>query len=277
MPALCGSAAVRVASRAMTRADFILSDVHLGAVPDATERDLVVFLDHVGEHASSLLIAGDLFDFWFEYGEVIPGRHFRTLAALSRLVDAGVPVIMAGGNHDAWGGRFLREHVGISYHTEPFHCELGGARSLVAHGDGLGRGDFKYRALKTVIRSRAAIGAFRVLHPELGLRLARAVSTTHEKADDDLAAEGRARFLESWATEQLSTDASLRYVVCGHSHLPVVREHQPGRWYINAGDWISHFTYVTVDSTGPVLRHWKDAGGGGAAASGGVGRGTSSP
>jgi predicted phosphodiesterase len=173
-------------------------------------------------------------------------------------------VIMAGGNHDAWGGRFLREHVGISYHTEPFHCELGGARSLVAHGDGLGRGDFKYRALKAVIRSRAAIGAFRVLHPELGLRLARAVSTTHEKADDDLAAEGRARFLESWATEQLSTDASLRYVVCGHSHLPVVREHQPGRWYINAGDWISHFTYVTVDSTGPVLRHWKDAGAGAA-------------
>jgi UDP-2,3-diacylglucosamine hydrolase len=245
----------------MAQPDFIVSDVHLGAVPDATERELVAFLDHVGEQAASLLIAGDLFDFWFEYGEVIPGRHFRTLAALARLVDAGMAVTMAGGNHDAWGGRFLREHVGITYHAEPFHIQLGGARSLIAHGDGLGRGDFKYRALKAVIRSRAAIGAFRALHPELGLRLARAVSTTHEKSDHDLAAEGRARFLESWATEQLNTDPSLRYVVCGHSHLPVLQEHAPGRWYINAGDWISHFTYVTVAEGGPVLRHWRrDAG-----------------
>jgi UDP-2,3-diacylglucosamine hydrolase len=244
----------------MSKADYIVSDVHLGAVPDGTEKELVRFLDHVGGAAASLLIAGDLFDFWFEYGEVIPGRHFRTLAALARLVDAGMTVRMAGGNHDAWGGRFLREQVGIDYRIDPFHMTLGGARSLIAHGDGLGRGDFKYRALKTVIRSRVAIGAFRALHPELGLKLARAVSTTHEKSDEDLAAEGRARFLRTWATEQLNADAELRYVVCGHSHLPVLHEHAPGRYYINAGDWISHFTYVTVDGNGPKLCTWERRG-----------------
>jgi UDP-2,3-diacylglucosamine hydrolase len=157
----------------MTKPDFIVSDIHLGAVPDSTERRFVSFLEQVGAEAGTLLIAGDLFDFWFEYGEVIPGRHFRTLAALASLVDAGMPVTMAGGTHDACGGRFLTEHVGIAYHIDPFHIDLGGRRALVAHGDGLGRGDFKYRALKAVIRSRAAIGAFRVLHPELGLRLAR--------------------------------------------------------------------------------------------------------
>jgi UDP-2,3-diacylglucosamine hydrolase len=240
----------------MTKPDYIISDVHLGAVPDETERQLVRFLEHAGDAAASLLIAGDLFDFWFEYGDVIPGRHFRTLAALAALADAGLPVRMAGGNHDAWGGRFLREHVGVDYRIDPFYMELGGARALIAHGDGLGRGDFKYRALKAVIRSRAAVGAFRALHPELGLRLARAVSTTHEKSDVDLAAEGRARFLESWATSQLTADPALRYVVCGHSHLPVLHEHAPGRFYINAGDWISHFTYAVVGTGGPELRTW---------------------
>ncbi|HUF49273.1 MAG TPA: UDP-2,3-diacylglucosamine diphosphatase [Longimicrobiales bacterium] len=233
-------------SFAAMKTDYILSDVHLGAVPDATERRLVSFLDEIGAQAASVLIAGDLFDFWFEYGEVIPGRHFRALAALSRLVDAGVPVVMAGGNHDAWGGRFLREHVGVVFHTEPFRMTLGGAPALVAHGDGLGKGDLKYRALKAVLRSRVAIGAFRALHPELGLRLARAVSSTEEKSDDDLAAAGRAAFLENWALEQLAHDASLRYVVCGHSHLPVLLEPEPGRYYLNAGDWISHFSYITV-------------------------------
>lgn len=241
----------------MEKPDFIVSDIHLGAVPDATERELVAFLDRVGTEARSLLIAGDLFDFWFEYGEVIPGRHFRTLAALARLVDAGMPVTMAGGNHDAWGGRFLTEHVGIAYHTEPFHTELGGLRALVAHGDGLGRGDFKYRALKAVIRSRVAIGAFRALHPELGLRLARAVSTTHAKSDEDLAAAGRSRFLQSWATEQFEADPSLRWVVCGHSHIPVLHEHAPGKGYLNAGDWISHYTYIVVDGAEAQLRTWQ--------------------
>lgn len=247
----------------MTKPDYIVSDIHLGAVPDETERQFVAFLDQVGAEAGTLLIAGDLFDFWFEYGEVIPGRHFRTLAALARLVDAGMPVTMAGGNHDAWGGRFLTEHVGIIYHTEPFRTQLGGRRALVAHGDGLGRGDFKYRALKAVIRSRAAIGAFRALHPELGLRLARAVSTTHAKSDVDLSAEGRANFLASWATDQLNADPELAWVVCGHSHLPVLHEHGAGRWYLNAGDWISHYTYIVIDPAGAALRVWDAAIGGG--------------
>jgi UDP-2,3-diacylglucosamine hydrolase len=241
----------------MQRPDYIVSDIHLGAVPDATEREFVAFLQHVAEAGRSLLIAGDLFDFWFEYGEVIPGRHFRTLAALARLTDAGMPVVMAGGNHDAWGGAFLREHVGLEFHTEPFAMQLGGRRALVAHGDGLGRGDLKYRALKGVLRSRAAVGAFRMLHPELGLRIAKAVSTTEAKADADLAAEGRSAFLHGWALEQLDGDPSLSYVVCGHSHLPELHEHRPGRYYINSGDWISHFTYVTVTDAGPELAVWR--------------------
>jgi UDP-2,3-diacylglucosamine hydrolase len=241
----------------MSRPDYVVSDIHLGAVPDATERAFIAFLEQVGREAGSLLIAGDLFDFWFEYGEVIPGRHFRTLAALARLVDAGLPVYMAGGNHDAWGGRFLKEHVGLRYHIDPFHVTLGGARALVAHGDGLGKGDFKYRALKALIRSRAAIGAFRALHPELGLRVARAVSSTEAKAGADLAAEGRAAFLHTWATGRLEADPAIRFVVCGHSHLPVMHEHEPGRFYLNSGDWITHFTYFTVGPEGPVLRRWE--------------------
>jgi len=239
------------------RPDYVVSDIHLGAVPDATERAFVAFLEHVGAEARSLLIAGDLFDFWFEYGEVIPGRHFRTLAAIARLADAGLPVYMAGGNHDAWGGAFLRDHVGMQFHTDPFHMELGGRRTLVAHGDGLGKGDLKYRALKAVIRSRAAIGAFRALHPELGLRLARAVSTTEGKAHVDAGAGGRSAFLFDWASRQLEADPSLGYVVCGHSHRPVCHEHLPGRFYLNAGDWITHFTYFTVGTGGPQLYRWE--------------------
>ena len=241
----------------MSRADYIASDIHLGAVPRETERAFLSFLEHAGASARALLLAGDLFDFWFEYGVVIPGRHFRVLAALAALVDAGVPVTLAGGNHDAWGGRFLREEVGLAFHSGPFHTTFAGKRALVAHGDGVGRGDLRYRALKAVLRSRPAILGFRALHPELGVRLARAVSATDPRRESDESARGRARFLEEWAARQFEEDSTLRWVVCGHAHMPVVHEVAPGRYYLNAGDWIRHFSYITISTEGePALHAW---------------------
>lgn len=241
----------------MSRPDYIASDVHLGAVPRETERAFLSFLQHVGANAGSLLIAGDLFDFWFEYGPIIQGKHFRVLAALAELVEAGVPVTLAGGNHDAWGGRFLREEVGVAFHERPFHTTFGGRRALVAHGDGLGRGDLRYRVLKMVLRSRPAILGFRALHPELGVRLARAVSATDVRNETDEGARGRARFLEDWAEARLREDPTLAWVVCGHAHMPVIREVERGRFYLNAGDWIRHHSYIIISALGePALHVW---------------------
>jgi UDP-2,3-diacylglucosamine hydrolase len=240
----------------MTKPDFIASDVHLGAVPRETERRFTAFLEHAGEAARTLIVAGDLFDFWFEYGEVVPGRHFRVLAALSRVVDAGVPVTLLGGNHDYWGGRFLEEEVGVRFEPQSYRTELGGRPALVVHGDGLGGGDLKYRLLKRVLRSRLTIGAFRALHPEVGVRIARAVSSTEAKAAEPLP-PGRGAFLAGWAAERLRAEPVLGWVVCGHSHDPAVTEVEPGRYYLNAGDWVRNHTYITVTPAGvPTLRHW---------------------
>jgi UDP-2,3-diacylglucosamine hydrolase len=245
----------------MATADFIASDVHLGAVPRATEATFLRFLDHVGQHARSLLLPGDLFDFWFEYGTVIPGKHFRVLGGLARLVEAGIPVTMIGGNHDAWGGRFLREEVGITFYANTVRLELAGKPALVAHGDGLGRGDLRYRMLRAFLRSRPTVAAFRALHPELGLRVARAVSSTEGKAGGQEVAWGRARYLEEWAKSQLRSDPSLGWVVCGHSHVPTVTQVSTGQYYLNPGDWINHYTYITVTEDGePALHRWGDAG-----------------
>ena len=70
---------------------LIVSDTHLGAVPDATERAFIEFLRSIQSDARSLLINGDLFDFWFEWGDVIPSRHYRVLAALALAAGAATP------------------------------------------------------------------------------------------------------------------------------------------------------------------------------------------
>jgi UDP-2,3-diacylglucosamine hydrolase len=125
------------------------------------------------------------------------------------------------------------------------------------HGDGVGRGDLRYRALKALIRSRPIVAAFRTLHPEVGLRIAHRASSTEAKTGDDPGAIGRARFLEEWARGTMAAEPDLGWVVCGHAHLPALLEIGPGRYYVNAGDWLSHRSYVTVDADGqPTMHHW---------------------
>ncbi|HEX2091574.1 MAG TPA: UDP-2,3-diacylglucosamine diphosphatase [Longimicrobiaceae bacterium] len=238
---------------------LIVSDTHLGAVPDETERAFRRFLAFAGESSSGLLINGDLFDFWFEYGTVILRDFYRTLAALKDVVEAGVPVSFVGGNHDGWAGSFLRDEIGITLLDGPAQVTLAGRRALVAHGDGVGEGDYRYRALKWTIRNPVFVAAFRIIHPDVGTRLARLASSTEHKADSgDRSSKGRARFIQDWAEERLREDPTLELVVAGHAHAPAVVEVEPGRFYVNAGDWIRHFSYLALPAGGgpPELRYW---------------------
>jgi len=238
---------------------YVVSDVHLGAVPDGTERAFRSFLRRVGERASELLINGDLFDFWFEYRTVIPSEHFRVLAALADLAESGVRIRFVGGNHDAWGGSFL-QGLGMELLEDGTELEVGGHRALVVHGDGRGAGDLKYRALKRLIRSKLAIRGFALLHPDVGSRIASLASTTRGKAGNASGASSeRADRLRAWAMSQLADRPELDLVLAGHTHTPTVDAAGPGRYYVNTGDWINHFTYLVLHrGESPDLRGWPD-------------------
>src|SRR5206468_493773 len=89
----------------------------------------------VPDLGDALLINGDLFDFWFEYGSVIPRRHFGTVAKLHALRARGVPITFVGGNHDRWGGDFLIHDLGIAFHpgeAEPDVAGPGAVRRAAA-------------------------------------------------------------------------------------------------------------------------------------------------
>src|SRR5204863_1486360 len=163
----------RYNSRVLHAPCYVMSDAHLGFAGDEVERAVISFLRHVATHAGSLVINGDLFEFWFEWRTVIPRRGFRTIAALADVTDAGVPVTMIAGNHDCWGGEVLREDVGVDYRFGPWVGEIAGWRARIEHGDGLRpREDRRYRALRRVLRHPLAIRAFRWLHPDLATPLA---------------------------------------------------------------------------------------------------------
>ena len=233
----------------MASQTIVISDIHLGAIPKRNEQAFLSFLDQAPEWGDRLLINGDLFDFWFEYRQVIPRGHLSTLARLRRLVDGGMGVQFVGGNHDAWGGSFLEEEVGLEILKSPYFGSIGDRNAYVAHGDGLGGSDWGYRLLKWASRSRSGRKLFQWIHPDIGVPLARHASRTEHSEATGLPTEGsRAGHLAAHAQKILDEFSDLDLVVLGHAHKPELWEVSPSRFYLNAGDWIHHNSFAIVSS-----------------------------
>lgn len=231
---------------------ILLGDAHLGIAPADAEHALRALLRSVPDRARSLVIMGDLFDFWFGWRHVMPRAGFRVLAALADLRDAGVPVVWIGGNHDCWGGDVLQAETGVTYTLAPWRGRLGAWDALLAHGDGLREvEDAPYRRLRRVLRHPAAIWGYQQMHPDFASRVALASSGTsrHRRAGD----EGRG--LLAVATQALAAPGGPRLVVHGHSHVPTLQPAGAG-WYANAGAWYLDRYYLEVDDQVIRLRQW---------------------
>lgn len=233
---------------------YLFSDTHLGAGPSDVERRLLAFLAYLHGRAGSLVINGDLFEFWFEWRTVIPRSSFRVLASLADLVDSGVPVLWVAGNHDCWGGDVLRKDVGVDYHVGEWTGELAGWRTVIEHGDGLRDvEDRKYRRLRTVLRHPAAIWAFRhLLHPDFGSRLA--AGSSH--ASRTYQARDGGRGLRAVAMDRLAASGPVELLIYGHSHVPALERSPHGGIYANAGSWMTKPTYLRVDEQRVALMEW---------------------
>ena len=242
-----------------TKPTLLASDVHLGATPPAHHRAFLEWLDYAAEEASSIIINGDLFDFWFEYRWGVTAGHEEVLAKLRDTVTNGTPVTLMGGNHDWWGGRYLRDEIGVDFVEEAVVREIAGRRALLAHGDGLGSGDPGYHVLKSVLRSPLTRFGFGLLPVAVGDGLAAHVSNTRDRWDHwGDAQEERSEALEAWAVQTLKADRELKLVLLGHTHLPILREVTSGQWYVNSGDWVFHQSYVVLrDGEPPELMDWR--------------------
>ena len=227
-------------------ATFFLSDVHLGAgrpADDAVRAGrLLAFLDTHAVRARELYVLGDLFDFWFDYRHAIPKHHVRVLARLGALVERGVPVTFFGGNHDFWAGPYLAETFGIRAFDAPRILPIDGRKVALMHGDGLARGDAGYKALKGVLRNRWTMGAYRVLHPDVGIPFALWVSRLSRHSRD----EGKVD--REWLYRQLALPRfadGADAVITGHYHHPT-HFRREDRDFLVLGDWVVHSTFASL-------------------------------
>ncbi|SVA42304.1 uncharacterized protein METZ01_LOCUS95158, partial [marine metagenome] len=241
-----------------TKPVLIASDVHLGSAPPDHEKAFIAWLERAATSASWIILNGDLFDFWFEYRTGTTRGHDQILRTLRMTVDQGTPLTLMGGNHDWWGGAFLRDEIGIEFLQDPVVREVAGRRTLLAHGDGLGSGDLGYRILRMFLRGHATRWAFGMLPPAIGDRIASSISRTGrhwEKWEEQQ--QARSDTLEKWAASALSQDQELELIVLGHTHRPLLREVRPGQWYANCGDWVINKSYLSLqEGRPPRLIEW---------------------
>lgn len=233
---------------------YFVSDHHFGLDMDIPsierEKKFVQWLEGIRPDAQALFILGDMFDFWYEYKHAVPKGFVRVLGKLAELSDAGIPIYFFVGNHDMWMLDYLEKELNISVFFDPEIFVINGQKLLIGHGDGLGPSDKNFKRLKKLFRNKIAQWAFRWLHPDLGLKLARYLSQRNKliSGNYDTTFKGKTKeWLYLYSLQYLKKQPDIDYFVFGHRHLPLEMSLNDTSVYYNTGDWLTHFSHIEFD------------------------------
>lgn len=204
----------------------IVSDTHIGT-KFYKSAELLKFLKT--EKYDELILAGDIIDFI-----KIPTFTERCLEVISA-VNYNKKIIYVVGNHD----ESLLSLVGKSVHNVEFvkryEFEEGGRKFRIEHGDDYDKG---------------------ALHNKIFVKILSVFQNILEFTFDF--------DFTTWWTEKQIKKHKLRSIIhilrhhpdidvfiMGHTHIPEaliwINEEEHIKTYINAGDWVTHQTYVTID------------------------------
>ncbi|MEP6682016.1 MAG: UDP-2,3-diacylglucosamine diphosphatase, partial [Parafilimonas sp.] len=210
--------------------------------------------------AQQIIIAGDIFDFWYEYKTVVPKHFVRLLGKLAEITDSGIPVMLFAGNHDMWMRDYFETELNIPVYFEPKTFNWNNKKFYVGHGDGLGPGDHGYKFIKKIFRNKFCQWLFGQMHPTLGMGIANYFSKESRKKTGSSDAQflgDEKEWLVIYSKEILAKE-HYDYFIFGHRHLPLTIHLNDNSEYINLGDWITYFTYAVFDGNTVELKKWQD-------------------
>jgi len=227
-----------MADRTLT---YFVSDVHLGLrVEDPAEREarFVSFLNSIpSDRTEALYLLGDIWDFWYEYRDVVPKGYVRVFAALMDLMDAGVKVYFFQGNHDIWCYHYFQD-MGIQILEQPHVVRIGGKTFCLGHGDGLGPGFKGYKAMRWLFHNRIVQGLFSMLHPTIAFRMGTGWSTKSRVSKArEYVFRGVEEPLFKFAME-FSKTQKVDYFIFGHYHASEDMPLPNGARLVVMKDWI---------------------------------------
>ncbi|MBR5385919.1 MAG: UDP-2,3-diacylglucosamine diphosphatase [Bacteroidales bacterium] len=231
---------------------YFVSDVHLGLDvkdPAAREARFVEFLRGIPrEETEALYMLGDIWDFWYEYRDVVPKGYVQVFAQLQDLMASGVKVYFFKGNHDIWTYHYLQD-MGIEVLSQPHVVEIGGKTVCMGHGDGLGPGEHLYKLMRWTFHNPVFQWMFSLLHPWLAFRIGTGWSKSSRLGKSlEYTFRGEDEPLYKFAVE-LSRQRHIDYFIFGHFHCRVDMELPTGARLLVMKDWMEGSCYLYISGT----------------------------
>lgn len=240
---------------------YFASDFHLGT-PNykeslIREKKIVKWLDSIASDAQELFLLGDIFDFWFEFGKVIPKGYARLFGKLAQLSDSGIKIHYFKGNHDMWLHDYFQEEFGIVVWDDCLNLTVNKIKIFLSHGDGIGPGDWHYKFLKSCFHNPFLQRVFSLFHPDLSLTVAykwsRHSRKENSKKDEKFYGMKERQIIFS---KEILKKEHYDYMMFGHRHLFLDMNIGENTRYINTGDWVSHNSYARFDGDKLDLTHF---------------------
>ena len=235
---------------------LFVSDAHFRTPPDAASEErelkLVQLLKSQEGRLQHLFLLGDIFDYWFEYRDVVPKGYFTLFACLKELHLQGVQIHYFTGNHDMWVEDYFTQMFGAVIYREARMFDINGHRCFVGHGDGLGGKQLRYLLIKRILNCRFNWWLYGMLHPRQSFAIARHCSQSSRNSHDEsmFVFRGEEEHQVQFARELLQT-TEVECFIFAHRHIPTRYELSPGHLFFNTGDWLENFSYITFGTENP--------------------------
>jgi len=243
---------------------YLIADCHFGlpnkTESDARERRVVSFLNNIENEVTHLFLLGDIFDFWFEYKDVVPRDLIRLFGKLVFLADKGVKIYYVLGNHDMWNFGYLEQEIGLKILRENHDFIINGQKIRLGHGDALDPNDKGYLLIKWIYSRKINQRLFAALHPRWAFAIARAVSlksrNAHLAEDQNFGGEASEPIIH-YCRKVLEKE-HFDCFIFGHRHYPLDFQLSEKSRYLNVGDWQTHDTYILINENKCELKYYRN-------------------
>ena len=147
---------------------YFISDVHLRLTLNNDEKQrrkkFYKVLDKICKTGGTCFFVGDLFDFYFEYPDLIPKAYSDFYDKAMSLKKQGIGLHFLTGNHDYWTEEFMENVIMDKVYLDDTQIEIDGKRFYLTHGDGLLSWDYGYRLLKKIILHKVYTKLYKLVH-----------------------------------------------------------------------------------------------------------------
>ena len=237
---------------------YFVSDNHffMDSPPGENKRRELLFslFKKIKEENGTLVIGGDFFDFWFDYGSTQPSGYENIFDQLESLSSSGVEIHYVVGNHDYWDFGYFKRKFNAYVHKGDLDFTLNNQKILVTHGDGILSGDSGYRFMRKIIRSNICIFLFKILGGKIGCSLAKKISNTSKRYNHS----EKHNKLNRIKKEEIRTEINnyiqnhwpdYNAVLVGHYHQTGI-DNANNMNIIYLGAWLSYYTVTYLNNDG---------------------------